>query len=405
MIDARAFGPSQRPKPDTGLFDAETTGGIRTGIGAAGLANKAAGWGGYGVPGAGTALGLAGLFTSSKDRLGADSARFAMQSMPDAAMATASLFPAASHGLTATGMTASEAALAGGTAATGASVGASALGGLGLAALNAPQIVGGLVDTFDPPTEMLMRRARRGIDAANLQNGVLAPIANAGPGGLRNALATPVGGSTSGDALAAILRNNAAGTWYGDTSHNWLPDPTLGGLRQLLARAGYTGASEPRRGDVGGVGEIVAGGGMNLLTPEEQTAITTPGYTSEGTPITPWIDPAELGARGWEKFLRRFAGVPADTPSMFDRPNLPEVSGAAYRDAFSNAQAGLGSEITFDGPYAYDADKDAYVSSAASATDLPNYYEALDPEAAERVRAMKAARDLAAEAQRNAPAI
>jgi hypothetical protein len=136
-----------------------------------------------------------------------------------------------------------------------------------MAMWNIPQTVGNLVEMFTGEQAAAMRRTiERNGQAASLQSGMVGPISGALNGGdWRSALATPVGGSTVGDGLAAVLNNNLNGTWF-DTAHGWLPDPRYRGLQSLLHSAGYTGASEPTLKRVGGMGEVVAGAG-GLMVP------------------------------------------------------------------------------------------------------------------------------------------
>ena len=152
------------------------------------------------------------------------------------------------------------------------------------------------------------------------------------------------------DALASILNFNLSGGWYTDTTHRWLPDPALVDFQRALHARGYKGTQvedgqivkrEPTRGDVGGVGEIVAGGGLVVRDPAQEarrreliegfrmTEQQADNALDEGggtTPATggPWL----YGPQAWSTLLRQLAGVPANAPSVFDIAPAPVPIGA-----------------------------------------------------------------------------
>ena len=235
------------------------------------------------------------------------------------------------------------------TISTGVPIAQSLAAGLGsgafMAAWNAPQIINS-IDKILQGDEQIKRRFQRSADAMGLQADILGPLSNARtPEELTAALNARVGDVRSGDALASILRNNLSGTWYTDTAHNWLPDLSLVPMYEALIAMGYSDTAEPTKGDVGGVGEIVAGGGHRLIDPSEYErggrffqgvasdeggqmsdvgswgllpggsnarALGSPGPHATGGASAP-------GALGWENILRRIARAEAG-PSMVSTP-------------------------------------------------------------------------------------
>jgi hypothetical protein len=139
-----------------------------------------------------------------------------------------------------------------------------------------------------------------------------------------------------GDALVAMLRNNLSGTSYADNGMGWLPDLTLDPLYQTLLEMGFTGA-EPTMGDVGGVGEIIAGGGP--IMPRDRRFSSGIGQpTDSGLDFSGAQDrqqQAEGGAVGWDRLLRAFAGVSEDAPMPFGQSS-----------GFSNVTPGITEILT-----------------------------------------------------------
>lgn len=229
-------------------------------------------------------------------------------------------------------------------------------GGLGfMAAWNAPQMAGALFNLIEG-NEAAIRRAKRDVVAKGLSRQIGGSLLRATAADMDSAFAQPVGGARVGDAIAAMIRFSDNGTWGFDTAHGWLPDPALAPLRRRLAGAGYSGEREPKMGDVGGVGEIVAGGGeafipadlYDFLAPnlsqidEGSSSLRHPlpesarrlGFTQahmgSATPGSP-----ELAAFGWDLMLRnvteRLTGQPITTPSPFTitfwRPTTEIIEG------------------------------------------------------------------------------
>jgi hypothetical protein len=158
-----------------------------------------------------------------------------------------------------------------------------------------------------------VKRAHRTHDAQGLTGETLRGI-QAGD------LSAPVGDATVGDTLAAMLRNNLNGTHYADTGHEWLPDLSLLPLQRFLTERGFTGEREPTRGDVGGVGEMIAGGGNflppDLRLPEFRGVATDSGLDFSGDP---GLREGSRGASvGWDRLLRGIARVSPDTPAPFE---------------------------------------------------------------------------------------
>jgi hypothetical protein len=290
-IDARAFGPSQETR------DAQTA------IKAAGTVNKAAGAFGAGVPYAGLGLGLASLFT---DPTPEGAAKFVGSTITDPTLATAAgnyLSQFAPEGAALASQAAPAAAgatsgLASSLASAGSGLAFSAFAGGGPFKLVLPE---------GEPSERVQKRAFRTRDAQGLTGETLRGLA-AGD------LDAPVGGSNVGNTLASILHNLQSGTWYADTSHNALPDLALEPMRRALAGRGYT-PTEPTRGDVGGVGEMVAGGG-NFFP--EDPRVQGGRFTEDGTPIDDLRAGSQGGPYAWNRLMRQIAGVPEDTPRPFE---------------------------------------------------------------------------------------
>jgi hypothetical protein len=212
-----------------------------------------------------------------------------------------------------------------------AGYGLSAVANPFMAAWGLPQFANSLYTLFNGGVdehdsgEALLRRAHRTRDAASLEGqtarGLMAGDLNA-----------PVANSTVGDTLARILEYQGNGTWALDTSHNWWPDPFLEPARRALKGRGY-GATEPTVGDVGGVGEMVMGGGLRLIDPSKREAMNNAytgryGYaptadTPEGELIQPYYantgeSPYLSGVQSWHTGLRRLFGVPDSAPNPWD---------------------------------------------------------------------------------------
>lgn len=174
--------------------------------------------------------------------------------------------------------------------------------------------------------EAQIRRFKRTRDAGQLQGEILRPLFEARTSDdFVNALAAPVtGGSNVGDALANILWNNIQGTWYADTAHQWLPDLSLLPLLTVLQNLGYTGQTEPHLRNVGGVGEIVQGGGR-FLPPDPRfegrpTLMDAGG--GEGMIEGPdYAQGSRGGSVGWDRALRdlteAITGQPITAPEPF----------------------------------------------------------------------------------------
>ena len=187
------------------------------------------------------------------------------------------------------------------------------------------------------PTERLRRRAGRNRDAQSLQAQILRPIVGARtPADLDAAFAQKVGGASIGDALASMVGFNLSGDWYGGAAgHQWLPDLALVPLQRYLREHGYRGTQveqgeivrrEPSQGDVGGVGEIMAGAGGLLLTPEDVARYQGDPIQTDNGPDYSSTHLQKLqggaGALGWNNVLRRLTGIvtgqPITAPSVFD---------------------------------------------------------------------------------------
>ena len=277
------------------------------------------------------------------------------------------------------------------TISTGVPIAQSLAAGLGsgafMAAWNAPQIINS-IDKILQGDEQIKRRFQRSADAMGLQADILGPLSNARtPEELTAALNARVGDVRSGDALASILRNNLSGTWYTDTAHNWLPDLSLVPMYEALIAMGYSDTAEPTKGDVGGVGEIVAGGGHRLIDPREyeQGGQFYPGVAQdEGGQLTgggPWggvgIGTSQTGglswpgAFGWEGVLRRIAGAEAG-PSMV---NMPLVSQGGVRNTsdegggFVDPETGAGVPVQMGPPPGYIEALKAYNPEVGAAID------------------------------------
>lgn len=340
---------SLAPAEESGNADAGTA------FTAARLLSKGAGLLGYDSPYIGPGLDLAELAVNPTPR-GAFKA--GMNLLPAAGRLAGNFLSAgAPSGVTASGLTATEAALAGGEAAAGAAVPAAEsaatglAGGLSAGLAMAPFMLfagGGplkFLETMSGPDDA--HRARRTLEAQRLQAPLVAPLIDVKrPQDLTAAFATRVGDTTVGDTLAAILKYNREGTWFSDTSHDWLPNRGLDPLRTALAAQGYTGDREPTMGDVGGVGEIVAGAGDRLL-PMDRINDLSMTRTSDGR-LEPTGDPrsgpsgAALGAEGWETVMRRLTSVLTGTPmeeipattAFLRRQGVPN-EGGGYVDSSS----------------------------------------------------------------------
>lgn len=284
-IDPRAFAPPSQATRDT-----------KTAIGAATLANKLTG---SRVPYAGPVLGLARLVNEPSER---SAVQFAGETITDPAVWNAGLGAASEAGWIAA-PPAAEAAAAGGGAGAGA---------LTMAAFNAPQIASALFEFFNG-NEKDVRRAGRNREALALGD----PMARALRPRSRADFEASTGGTTAGEGLAAILRNNLNGTWGTDTAHDWFPNLGLRPAQTGLARLGYPGTTEPKRGDVGGAGEIVAGTGGRLIARDDPYAWVNTPQSDEGghdeTQSRFGSGTAAEGAYGWEQGLRSMIGLPPIT--------------------------------------------------------------------------------------------
>lgn len=213
-----------------------------------------------------------------------------------------------------------------------------------MAAWNAPQSIGALFTALNGGDEhdsgdALRRRAQRGKDIGATQKEFISPFADPSKS-FEDILASPVENSNVGDTIANILKFVNNGTWYTDTSHGWRPDPALMPFQAKLADRGYTGATEPKRGDMGGVGELTMGGGLSFMNPElrqkaRDSFSALRGYAPpDDTPdfelqnsynilAGEGAEPINVtGPHAWNMFMRKIAGVPEGTrdPWDFDKP-------------------------------------------------------------------------------------
>ena len=123
-------------------------------------------------------------------------------------------------------------------------------------AWNLPGLIDGISKIFDQGK--MIRRAKRTRDAGILASKIVNPLTQ----GLGQEQWDTIVSDDSrvGDAIQRMLHHNLSGVWNSQTAHKWIPDQTLLPLYDMLTSQGY-GRSEPTLNDVGGVGEIVAGGG------------------------------------------------------------------------------------------------------------------------------------------------
>ena len=184
--------------------------------------------------------------------------------------------------------------------------------------------------------------------------------------GAKRVLGTTIGGARLGDSLAAMVHHNQAGTWWTDTSHGWFPDPALKPLQEQLKAMGYEyrgGGPEAEQGHVGGVGEMVAGGGAQLLPPDilgfltQNLANMDEGGPTMGPPLTDSarrlgitedlvgsagqsLSDPRLGALGWNYYLRQMAE--AATGQTSDLPLSASFAFDAVRQqpTYKNADEG-----------------------------------------------------------------
>lgn len=204
-----------------------------------------------------------------------------------------------------------------------------------------PQIVSSLYTLFNGGDEhssgdTLRRLAGRERDS-NAMSGQFFSAFNDPKRTFQQALDSPVENSNVGNTIGNILKYVNNGTWATDTSHGWLPDPSLFDFQKQLADHGYTG-DEPRRGDVGGVGEMVMGSSPRFMNPalrgQTEEAFSTkyghayvPGADDPNEPRNAYISmtgesPDVVGPEAWSMFIRKIAGVPdsARNPWDFTRP-------------------------------------------------------------------------------------
>lgn len=322
---------------------------LQRAFGAASTANKAASLGGAGVPYLDFGLGLARLFANPS---GEDALRFVGQTAtsPQAAQLAASAL--GSSGVPAA-WSAGQAAVLADLGVTAGTTGASLAAGA--AALPFSMFAGGgpfkMLLSDQESSDTQRRRYHRTADAGNLQGQTLRGLFED-----RN-LRSPVGDSTVGDAMLAILNNNLNGTYYTDTGHGWLPDYTLAPLRDRLTGMGFTG-KEPTRNDVGGVGEMIAGGGMFL--PPEERAYSRATESSTGAPLSYDLAAGSRGGPvGWDRLLRGLSGVSQDAPRPFD-----QMSGYGAAPKMVERDSGTGATGFFNAPE--DAVSPEYVSGLAS---------------------------------------
>lgn len=269
-------------------------------------------------------------------------------------------------------------------------------GSVGLMSLwNLPSMANSLHKLIEG-NEADVRRAKRTNDAKRLAGRIVGPLGNVqSPEDLSDAmLATDVGGASLGDSLASMLRFNLNGTWFTDTDHGWLPDPSYGPLLRRLEALGYTGTEvkngeiirrEPTLRDVGGVGEIVAGAGPSLI-PRDMVEAYEDDFARQRndengpTPTGTYAGRtgAAAGALGFEGLLRRVAGVKGlpsrVTPRWGSQPWDPQPTDMAAQD-----EGGAMVPSRYETPQAW--------------TDYLASLEAFDPALAARVRAGVAAID------------
>lgn len=248
----------------------------------------------------------------------------------------------------------------------------------------------------DRNPEAEMQRMKRTMDANSLTGELMRGIQT---GDLR----APVGGSTVGDALASVLNFNRGGGWApgGDTSHAWLPDPFLRPMQSQLHGAGFLGTHvdpatnqivfrEPRQGDVGGVGEMVMGGGLKFvnpeiqgrlddlmlggfhMTPEQAMAVATDDAVMRGGPMTHLE-----GSQAWSHLLRSLAGVPQDAPNVFDL----QLAGHLQSAGTGQAPQPFNWAVYGDSPQA----REQFGAQAQAQDDAAAYASLLDPDVQARV--------------------
>lgn len=331
-IDAAAFGPSQ-PDVSSRTGWAQYSPYVKAGLGLANLFRN---------PTTDNAAKFIGSTITSPQLLQSTMNLFGAGSGADAAAGAGAATGAAGTG--ASGMTSADwASLAGSAASIGSAFvddpyakvglatvgyGASAFANPFMAAWGAPQFADSIDKILDGQ-ETEIRRAQRTRDANALTGEFMQ-----GLNGLD--LAADVGGATVGDTLASILNFNLGGGWApgAGTSLGWLPDPALLGLQGLLNDRGYLGTRvengeivrrEPTRNNVGGVGEMVAGGGLTMRNPAAQPRLREliDGFKMTDQQAVNSLEdlgiPTTLGgAQAWNLLLRQLAGVPASAPSVWD---------------------------------------------------------------------------------------
>ena len=262
-----------------------------------------------------------------------------------AAAVAGALAPATLSPLVTTGLQVATGAVPATASAVGTSLSSGVAGGGGSLAFNAPQIVAGLAETFDPnpiqnpSSEAYQRRMKRGASAIGLQDAITAPLNGVETReDLARAFATRVGDATVGDNLASMVNANLSGTLYEDTGHGYLPDHELLELQRMLHSLGYVGTRvengeivrrESTHGDVGGVGEIISAAGVRL--PAAQAAI----QKNEEDAYRRWVGSGQetytppggimdadydIGAVGWSGELRRLASIASGRPITSPAP-------------------------------------------------------------------------------------
>lgn len=221
-----------------------------------------------------------------------------------------------------------------------------------------PELLHGL--TSDSATT-LRRRGRRTSDAYGLTNEVAGPFARGlQSGNVLGGLQTPVGGSDVGNALASILNYQGGGGWYADTAIPWLPDAGLDPTRTLLGGLGFPGTTvengeivrrEPSRGDVGGVTEMVAGGGGFRFLPQDVVEyLGTPASMTVGEGVNQRGAPSPEVQAWWNDAGLGYAPIPADRLVYTD----PAVSALGWNTFLRDATEALtGQPITLPSPIVF----------------------------------------------------